>query len=525
MRSLRLLPLLLPIVACASTTPVSRTTTTAAAVVDCGPDLPGFDKIAEAKLVILGELHGQVGPPAFAANLACREATKAPATLALEISADEQPRIDAFLGSDGGDAARASLLEGRFWRRAIQDGRSSAAMLAMLQSVRGWKAAGLPLRVAAVEDGNERAAVSALVAAQHGPVVFLTSNPHPALLKSEIPALVALEERSGPGDGWMCLTGDPNECGKKPIGTSASGQPGPTGTIDVFAKPDEHGFTGSYSVGAAQASEPAIGVSTAQETAAAIHRFRLANQRALSLEERSEWCGQLMPIAEKQIPLEGDAFQRTDVCEGTLTPARSRQIVPDTKVKFDLGFFVRHPRETSAYDRDTRTILLPLSATYEPWTDGAAANHEWLHARHHLNARNGFTLDSALMTTASDFTADEVPVIMCDVIHHRLEGEALNRADAEVRRLRKLLDTLAPIALPKKKGRQARAGVAGTLVASPDGVERWVGGKDPKKSLALLEGVWRDAATALLALKASPPDVHTATSVALLAGDVCDPSK
>jgi hypothetical protein len=71
--------------------------------------------------------------------------------LGLEIPFDEQTSIDRFLDSSGGAAAEARLTEGAFWRPERQDGRSSIAMLNLIEQVRALRASGYKVRIIAYD--------------------------------------------------------------------------------------------------------------------------------------------------------------------------------------------------------------------------------------------------------------------------------------------------------------------------------------------------------------------------------------
>lgn len=97
----------------------------------------------QTRWVIAGEMHGTNETPDAFANLVClAAASRGPVTVAIEYPADIQPQLDAWLTSDGGEAARIELLSAPFWRRSIQDGRTSAAFLRMLDRLRVMHQAG-----------------------------------------------------------------------------------------------------------------------------------------------------------------------------------------------------------------------------------------------------------------------------------------------------------------------------------------------------------------------------------------------
>jgi hypothetical protein len=89
--------------------------------------------------------------PRFVADLAADVAATARLRVGLEIPRDEQPRIDAFLRSKGSPADRSALLAGGFWTREFQDGRSSAAMADLLESLRVLRGHGSDLGVVAFD--------------------------------------------------------------------------------------------------------------------------------------------------------------------------------------------------------------------------------------------------------------------------------------------------------------------------------------------------------------------------------------
>lgn len=103
--------------------------------------------MAERRYFIFGELHGTAEIPALFGDFVCQAAADGPVTVGLEMVAQSQAALDAWLASDGGPDARAALLSDRFWR--FGDGRASAAMLGLLERLRSMKAAGAPIRLLA----------------------------------------------------------------------------------------------------------------------------------------------------------------------------------------------------------------------------------------------------------------------------------------------------------------------------------------------------------------------------------------
>lgn len=95
------------------------------------------DRMDTHRVLLIGEIHGTVEAPAHVAALAqCVVAAGHVLRVGLEIPRDEQARIDQYLQSAGIGEDRSALLAGDFWQREYQDGRSSTAMYALIESLR-----------------------------------------------------------------------------------------------------------------------------------------------------------------------------------------------------------------------------------------------------------------------------------------------------------------------------------------------------------------------------------------------------
>lgn len=146
----------------------------------------------DTRMLVVGELHGTQETPALVANLAQRWATRGPVLVALEIPAQEQPRLQAYLRSPGDAADRQRLLAGEFWQtpRDRSDGRRSEAMLGLLESLRTFVATGAPVEVLAFDDmafhdaGQDRNAQmaervrQAMATQPERRIILLTGNYH-----------------------------------------------------------------------------------------------------------------------------------------------------------------------------------------------------------------------------------------------------------------------------------------------------------------------------------------------------------
>jgi hypothetical protein len=121
------------------------------------------------RYIIVGERHGTAETPQLFADLACVASAKGPLIVGLEMEANQQAPLDAFLASDGSAAARQAWRRAKHWQ--LRDGRGSIAMWAMIDRLRQLKAAGRDLMAiafmhqAATVEGRERAMADAWRAA------------------------------------------------------------------------------------------------------------------------------------------------------------------------------------------------------------------------------------------------------------------------------------------------------------------------------------------------------------------------
>ena len=187
----------------------------------------------QSKLVLVGELHGTREAPAFIGSAACGLVAEGPVVVGLEMPAAEQPRIDAYIASDGGAQERAALIASQFW--GVQDGRASHAMLDLIERLRVLKRGGASLQVLAMDgstsnSSKDEAMASALRhAMQDDPrarVLALMGNFHARVLQDEaeddppvgsrLRDLQPLAVLAGYGDGeaWVCIDG---VCGVHPM--------------------------------------------------------------------------------------------------------------------------------------------------------------------------------------------------------------------------------------------------------------------------------------------------------------------
>ncbi|MBN8230669.1 hypothetical protein JYK02_24450 [Corallococcus macrosporus] len=197
----------------------------------CTTSVRGLPELLHPGLTLLiGEQLGTNEVPKVVGHIVCQAAqTGLAVVLGLSLPETEQARVDRYLASPGAPADQDALLEGRFWNRTYQDGRSSRAVLDLIDRARALRAAGLRVTVVAYDtdvlSGSERDAVQARVwtkrrAAKPDEVqVVLAGNTHTQLRKGtqwdpsftpmahlmkDDRSLVVLEMSYAQGIRWGC---------------------------------------------------------------------------------------------------------------------------------------------------------------------------------------------------------------------------------------------------------------------------------------------------------------------------------
>lgn len=233
-----------------------------------------LEDIPTNSITIFGELHGTNEAPKLVGDYAYKLALeKKEVVVALEIVDLEQVLIDAFLRSQGASKDIQALLNGAFWKRDMQDGRSSKAMLALLERIRELKSKGAKIRVMAVDqtiDGSRDEGMASLLRATHikqpkAKIIALFGNFHSGKAKGTSwdsnyepvayrlldlqPLSIHVDSRGG--DAWLCnpdcgvMTRNPkvNDVRKLGYTSGESWMPG---------------YDGTYLFERSTASEPAI---------------------------------------------------------------------------------------------------------------------------------------------------------------------------------------------------------------------------------------------------------------------------
>ncbi|MCP3063818.1 hypothetical protein LXT21_34090 [Myxococcus sp. K38C18041901] len=132
---------------------------------ECGAPVDGASPLlAAGQVLFIADPLGAQEVPSMALRMLCEATSKGlPVTLGLTVPASEQPLLERYLASEGKpEDAQALLLESTFWRRVYQDGRSSRAMLWLVEQVRRLRVSGKDVALAAIDGekvkGNAREA-------------------------------------------------------------------------------------------------------------------------------------------------------------------------------------------------------------------------------------------------------------------------------------------------------------------------------------------------------------------------------
>jgi hypothetical protein len=235
--------------------------------------------VLDAPLLVLGEVHGTREVPEFVASYLCTALEqKRKITLAIEFPANEQGAIDAFMASAGTAQDLERFTGSEIWRKPMQDGRTSAAMLRLIDTVRVLRAGGADIRLAAVDaeaagprreaaiaenlraqlhksDGRQ---VLALIGGLHAirnkgkrndpqyeSAVYLLADRQP----------LALTVGTAGGMAWICQGNTPAACRAAPWDINRV-TPAPAGPFSLVSPPAQ--FDGVFYVGATTASPPAV---------------------------------------------------------------------------------------------------------------------------------------------------------------------------------------------------------------------------------------------------------------------------
>lgn len=208
----------------------------------CVP-IPGAEQLWKRpglRFVIVGEMHGTTEAPAIFGDLVC-SARETKRHIIVGIELRDQHALDMFMVQPNHAAEVKRLLSSEEW--SGDDGRTSTAMLSLLERLRALKMDGVVSDIVAfsltrggesASKGEERMASALLEAGERHPnalVIALTGNVHACkkilaevgsygLMASFLPAAqtmsLAITDRGG--QAWNCQNG---ACGPHPLDPSA----------------------------------------------------------------------------------------------------------------------------------------------------------------------------------------------------------------------------------------------------------------------------------------------------------------
>ncbi len=255
------------------------------ATVECGVPILGLGRLARAgNVMLLGELHGTQQVPHFVAQGVCQIATQGiPVTVGLEVPHVYQAQLETFLASAGREEDWARLMEIPFWRSPYPDGRSSEAVVYLIEALRKLRAQHMDVRIFAYdhpaleggarEDAMAREVLARTTDAARRLVLVVSGNLHPRQKKGlpwdtdyqpmglrvaeKHEQVYSLDIAYKAGTAWICAMGAEQklDCGVKP----AKGQDnGDRYFVQLFGGRNDQGFHGIYYVGQVSASLPAV---------------------------------------------------------------------------------------------------------------------------------------------------------------------------------------------------------------------------------------------------------------------------
>lgn len=249
----------------------------AAPVAPCPDSKVTLPQFGAGTAIIFGEVHGSNEAPAYLLATVCSTLSQfnnQPLIVALEYPVTEQPYLAGFLSSHGKPSDQAAFLKSPFWKRPMQDGRSSLAMLNLLENLRVLRARHPNLSVAPFVDTPKTASTHDAVMAgrldeQHllhpkARLLVLVGNLHAKRSAGfggnpsyqSMARLLKIPNRSYAfattgGTVWACELG----CGIQPAANSSDGTSKANGSLDR-PRPSIN-FDGIIDLGAVTASPPA----------------------------------------------------------------------------------------------------------------------------------------------------------------------------------------------------------------------------------------------------------------------------
>jgi hypothetical protein len=115
------------------------------------PLLEIASEFEQARVLLVGELHGTVECPAVFGDLVFAAARRGPVHVGVDLPSTEQNELDHFLANPDDAARRARWLARPLFTTRVQDGRTSRAMVALLDRIARYRAQGMPIEVFAFD--------------------------------------------------------------------------------------------------------------------------------------------------------------------------------------------------------------------------------------------------------------------------------------------------------------------------------------------------------------------------------------
>jgi hypothetical protein len=255
----------------------------------CLRKVRGMETVVQPGLVMLiGEQLGSREAPTVVGDLVCQIAEQGlDVALGLSIPREEQRRIDRYLASAGTPVDQDALLEGHFWRRPYQDGRSSRAVFDLIDRVRGMRELGLRVTLVAYDTDGARsserdAALADVWLARHAArpeevLVVLAGNTHVRTVTGvpwdedfkpmahhlqSLPSLRVLELGYARGSRWGCSLDPQSRLYCRIMGAwpeaRVEDHPDLSPYVHFYESPTEEGYQGFLFVGRLTASLPAL---------------------------------------------------------------------------------------------------------------------------------------------------------------------------------------------------------------------------------------------------------------------------
>jgi hypothetical protein len=346
----------------------------APAFADC-PALPNADKLlTPGARIFVGEVHGTNETQRAVGALVCLAAKKGPVRVGLEITADEEPALAAFLASAGTPADRAALLRGAFWTDKFQDGRRSRAMAQLIDDIRALRHAGADLDIATFDEqklpDRDRAmadrALAAIARAPKATWILYAGNLHARkatmdgdnkttfmamhLVAKGVP-VVALNASFGAGSAWICTS--ESDCGPHALG---GGSARPVG-ITLGHTPDG-AYDGVLEVGAASYSPPAAVPMTREQQTRAASLGRQLEATAAYRAKKYDRCGELGGALAKELRSADQAYNAA--CCWALA-GKVDSAFTQLALAVELGF-----SDSATIGSDTDLTALHADARWQP---------------------------------------------------------------------------------------------------------------------------------------------------------------